>query len=147
MGGAVGAANQVMTSGDGEALNYQTGAALGALATSPKVGAYVLGSSGAISGFVRKMFANPRAIDTVAGRLMAKGADVQALKVIRAPIEIRRIAQAIQTTLQKEGPKSAASLTRVIADTPYFVGLVHYFDLAEQVQKRTEAPGVAKRLQ
>jgi hypothetical protein len=132
------------------------GAAIGAVASSPRAGALIIGSSDAMTGFARRMVANPEAIARLAGmRLsklprgvgegLARGGDpatraaydagARGLAALRVPVEIQRIAQEIQRTLVKDGPKSAAGTIRLIADTPYFLGLVHYFELAERRQR------------
>lgn len=131
LGAAAGAANQVM--GGDPSFNYQTGGLAGAVASSPRVGAMVLGASGAITGFLQKMFVNPAALNAVASG-----------KNGVAP-EIQKIAKEVQSTMAKDGPKSAASLVRHIADTPFYAGLVHYFDLAERRTKLKEAGPEAAR--
>lgn len=127
------------------------GATMGALASSPRLAARIVGTSDAISGFVRRLVANPQALERVAGRLekaaagkgrrTAPAADKAAkqLAVVRVPQEIRALAREVQTALTKDGPLSAASTVRVIADTPYFVGLVHFFEIQDREERLAEA--------
>ncbi len=112
------------------------GAVTGGLASSPRVGAAAIGVSDTVSGFVRQMLAKPEVLARLAGRAEA-GGNSAAVAQLRVPEEVRKIAQSLSSTLTKDGPISAASTTRLIADTPYFVGLVHYFDVADrQAQKK-----------
>jgi hypothetical protein len=143
IGAALGAANEVMTRGNDEAFDAKTGAAAGAILTSPRVAAGVLGASGQISGFVRRMLANPEALNRLAsGAVKTKSATVERLLV---PIEVQRVAQAIQKTLTEDGPKSAASLTRNVADTPYFLGLAHFFDIADKAMQSKQTRQAMER--
>lgn len=135
LGGAAGAAVGAVT-GD----SPKTGALIGAVASSPRAGAMMLGASSQITGFVRRMVANPEALARLAGRVQASGSPNAARQAatLRVPFEVRKVADAIYTSLQKDGPISAGGVTRLIADTPYFVGLVHYYDLAEQRMKNRD---------
>jgi hypothetical protein len=66
------------------------------------------------------------------------------LAKIRVPLQIKTLAGQVYNSLVKDGPISAGSTVRVIADTPYFLGLVHYWDL---YQKRMQAAATAVGLQ
>lgn len=118
----------VMGSVTGGAVGGPVGAVAGAVASSPRAGAAIIGASDKITGFIRRMVANPEAL----ARLGKSGA---------TPLAVRRIADEISKTIVKDGPISAAGVTRLVADTPFFVGLVHAFDLAE----RSQETGTAKR--
>lgn len=132
----------------GGAIGGPSGAVLGAAASSPRVGAAVLGASDKITGFVNRMVANPDAIARLAGRLSSKPGNEKMVAQLRVPMEVRKLANEIYTSLTKDGPISAASTTRVIADTPYFIGLVHYFDVAERKMKSNNAvSGIARERQ
>lgn len=116
----------------GLATGGTAGAAAGAVFSSPRAGAMLLGASDKITGFVRRMVANPDALS----RLGKSGA---------TPIEIRRLAREVENALTKDGPISAGSMTRVIADTPYFIGLVHAFEKADrESQQRTGESALGK---
>lgn len=110
------------------------GAIVGALASSPRAGAAIIGASDKITGFVRRMFANPDALS----RLKSSGA---------TPIQVRRIARDIENAFVKDGPISASGVTRLVADTPYFIGLVHAFELEERKQKNQTAASALDKLQ
>jgi hypothetical protein len=150
------------------------GATLGgvvAAASSPKVAARMLGASDSMTGFVKAMVARPDALARVAGKYAGKAGSealfrgngvfhasraakeaVQAqdraavqLERLKVPVQIQRLAQQVYRTLQKDGPVSAASTTRIIADSPYFLGLVHYFDVAARSSKAAQGTeGIAK---
>ncbi len=153
--GAAGGAVGLVTHGvGGGAGGYLAGKAVGAAVSSPRLAAHLIGASDAMTGVAKRMVANPEAIARLAGIRMAKvpqgigeglfrpanpanaAFDVanRGLTALRVPVEIQRLAQEIRKTLIKDGPKSAMSTIRVIADTPYFMGLVHYFDLAQRKQ-------------
>lgn len=134
----------------GAPIGRAIGGAVGTAASSPKLGALIVGSSDAVSGFVRTMLAKPEVLQRLAGQIAkAPSTDVgnRALARLAVPWEIRRLAQEIQTTLTKDGPRSASSVVRLVADTPYFIGLVHYFDLMEQREKRNDLRGGIQSLQ
>lgn len=118
----------------GGAVGGVPGAIAGAALGSPRAGAMLLGASDNISGFVRKMVANPEALKRIAGN--ASNA-----------LEIRRVAQELGNTLVKDGPISAGSLTRVVADTPFFIGLVHAFDVAERSQEASTGRSALSKMQ
>jgi hypothetical protein len=123
----------------GGAVGGAPGALVGQAASSPRAGAAIIGASDAITGFVKRMTANPDVLERLAGRIAPKaGTSAQAAKQmaqLRVPLEIRRLANDVLNTFQKDGPISAGSLTRVIADTPYFFPLVHYYEVAERRMK------------
>ena len=108
----------------GGALGGTPGAAIGAVASSPRAAAGVLGASDSITGFVRRMVANPKALER-----LANGG-------VSTPLEIRRVAQEISRAMIKDGPISAGSVTRIVADSPYFIGLVHGFEISERRDKK-----------
>lgn len=120
------------------------GALTGGLASSPRVGAAAIGVSDTITGFVRQMLAKPEVLERLSGRLQ-KGGNGAAVTQLRVPEEVRKIAQNLSNTLTKDGPMSAASTTRLIADTPYFVGLVHYFDVADKQMHGKETTNAIQR--
>lgn len=91
-----------------------------AAASSPRIGAAIIGASDRISGFVDYMLSNPKALEAVTKS---------------GPPPVRAAAQEILNTLRRDGPISAAGVTRLVADSPFFLGLVHQFDLADK--KRT----------
>lgn len=126
----------------GAAVKGPVGAVTGGLASSPRVGAAAIGASDTITGFVRQMVAKPEVLARLAGQASRSG-NAAALAQMRVPEEIRKIAQGLSSTLTKDGPVSAASTTRLIADTPYFVGLVHYFDVADRAM---QAKGTAQAM-
>ena len=118
----------------GGAMGGTPGAIAGSAASSPKAGAFIVGSSDKITGFIRRMVANPAALDR-----LGKGN--------AAPLAVRTIALEISRTINKDGPISAAGVTRLVADTPYFLGLVHAFELAERQQEKGTAERAVVRMQ
>ena len=94
--------------------------AMGGLAlSSPRVAVKMLGSSSKMSGFARRLFASPKALDRI-------GVD-------RAfDPTIRKLARIVQKAHLKDGPVTASGYVRLIADTPYFIGFVEAFDRVEQ---------------
>ena len=118
----------------GLATGGSTGAAAGALFSSPRAGAALLGASDKITGFVRRMVANPDAL----ARIKTSGA---------TPIQIRRIARDIENAFVKDGPISAGGVTRLVADTPYFVGLVDAFEKQERAAKNKTAESALSKMQ
>jgi hypothetical protein len=114
-------------------IGSELGGIAGAAASSPRLGAALIGASDNATGFIQKMIANPQALQQVASTPNS--------------FEVRRLAQEISRTLVKDGPISAAGVTRLVADTPFFVGLVHSFDLAEQRQQKKTATGAIARIQ
>lgn len=142
IGGGVGA---LVAGPAGAVAGGAIGGAIGTAASSPRAGAAIIGMSDSISGFVNRMVANPEAVARLAGRMTAKGNYAGAAR-LNVPIEIRALSDQIYKAFQKDGPISAASSTRLIADTPYFLGLVHYFDVAERQQTGQGAiSGIAKQ--
>lgn len=114
-----------------------------ALATSsPRIGAALIGSSDKVSGFVRRMTANPEALQRLAGILEKRGANEGKILSVRAPVEIRALANEIYRSFSKDGPLSASGTVRMIADTPYFLPLVHYFDKVEKQQQTKQGVGI-----
>lgn len=114
LGGAAG--TFALGPGAGTIAGAAVGGALGNAASSPRTGAYLIGRSDAITGFMKRMFASPEAL----ARIKNKGT---------YPIEVRRIAAEIEKGLIKDGPVTASGITRLVADTAYFVGLVHAFEM------------------
>jgi hypothetical protein len=134
LGGAIGSAVGYLSGGLlGAGAGASLGAGAGAVASSPRAGALLIGGSDKISGFLRRMVANPDALKRIG---LDRG----------TPFEVRRMAQEISNTLIKDGPVSAGGVTRLVADTPYFVGLVHHFEVAERKQKQ-EKLGIALQKQ
>lgn len=116
----------------GGAIAGPPGAVVGAAIGSPALGASVIGASDKISGFVRRMFANPEALKRIKG-------------LPGVSLEIRTIAKNIETAFVKDGPLTAASSLRAVADSPYFVGLVHYYDVAERELEKKIAQGAVQK--
>ncbi len=163
VGGAIGGAADLVVGGDGK-----IGAALGGVASSPKAGAMLIGVSDSMTQFARRMIANPEAIARLAGQLHSKlpknvsgellrrggsrqeqaayDAVAKKLTSLKVPVEIERLAQEIEKTLTKDGPKSAMGTIRIIADTPYFAGLVHYYDLIERRQGRKDTESAISKM-
>lgn len=115
--------------GGQDSSSIGTAAVLGAVAASPRVGANIIGASDSVTGFLRKLVANPKAIERLARKSTGKTA-----ARLRVPLEVRKIAQEIQNAFNTDGVESAAGIVRVAADTPYFLGLVHAFDVVERQQ-------------
>lgn len=128
----------------GAAVKGPVGAVTGGLASSPRVGAAAIGASDTITGFVRQMVAKPEVLARLAGQA-SRGGNAGAVAQMRVPEEIRKIAQGLSATLVKDGPVSAASTTRLIADTPYFVGLVHYFDIVDRATQAKSTSQAVRR--
>lgn len=113
-----------------------------ALASSPRMARKILGSSDKITGFVTALFQQPNALAQMAG-VPVKGAKAGPVKV---PEDVRRIAREVYDTFKKDGPLSAASTVRLIADTPYFMPFVHYHEVASRKsQGREAAERIAKQ--
>lgn len=144
-GNALGGAAGLLLGGPAAGVAGGMMGAVGLAASSPKIAARAIGSSDAITGFVRRLFANPGALERMAGRVSKSASgkpDITAAKqlaALRLPEEIQTLAREVQTALVKDGPISAASTLRVIADTPYFVGFVHYFEMHDREQRLAEA--------
>lgn len=119
-GSAVGALADAV-SGSESNTGRNVGGAVGLAFSSPYAAAKLLGASDNMSGFARRMFARPEVLQR-----LAKGAERG------FPIEVQRVANMIQNSLTKDGPVSASSVMRIVADTPLFLGLVHAYDLAEK---------------
>ena len=117
-GGAIGGAAGLVSE---DAKSAPLGAVTGLLLTSPILGARLIGGSTRISGFTRQLFANPEALE----RLANSGSSTSIT---------RRIFKEIFNTYQKDGPASASGIVRIVADTPYFIGIVNEFDKAEREQ-------------
>jgi uncharacterized protein YbjQ (UPF0145 family) len=129
-GAAVGGAIGTFVAGPaGTIPGAAIGAAAGNIASSPRAGAMIIGTTDRVTGAIKQMFADPRAIDRIG-------------KSGKYPIEIRRIAGEIMRGYNKDGPLSASGIVRLVADTPYAVGLLHAFDL-ETRSKQNEVAGRA----
>lgn len=153
-GAAAGGAIGYLATGDergggerlsGAAIGGTMGAFAGGIASSPRMGSLVVGTSDNITGFMRRLVSDPRALHFVAGEAplagklagfrpagAGEGANAIATKRLAIPYQVQRLAKEISTALVKDGPESAASVTRLIADTPFFAGVVHYIDLAQR---------------
>lgn len=90
--------------------------------SSPRAGAAMIGASDKISGFLRALLAKPEVLQRIANNAQAQ--------------EVRFIAKNIFDVWKKDGPASASGVARLVADTPYFYGLVHAFDIAERAEQR-----------
>lgn len=153
-GAAAGGAIGYLATGDergggerlsGAAIGGTMGAFAGGIASSPRMGSLIVGTSDNITGFMRRVVSDPRALHFVAGEAPQAGklagfrpagageaANAIATKRLAIPYQVQRLAKEISTALVKDGPESAASVTRLIADTPFFAGIVHYIDLAQR---------------
>lgn len=139
LGAATGGAMGAMVGGPaGAAIGTAAGAGAGGALSSPRIGAAVIGGSDKISGFLKAMTANPEALKRMAGIKLSQDAARSAGKMPAVPIEVRDLAGEIYKSLVKDGPISAGSTTRLIADSPYFIGLAHYFDVAERSLRNKE---------
>lgn len=114
-----------------------------ALASSPRVGRKIIGASDRMTGFANALFSQPSTLAVMAG-IPVKGANNTPRP--RIPEDVRRIAREVWDTFKKDGPMSAASTVRLIADTPYFLPFVHYHEVASrQFQGMDAAQGIAKQ--
>jgi len=127
----------------GVAIGSRLGKAAGTAASSPRMHSLAVGTSDKITGFVGKMLDRPDVLSRLSGEVFkVPGGGAGRMSV---PNEVKQIAKELKTTIEKEGPLSAASTTRLIADTPYFLGLVHYFEIAERnMIQNSRAKAVAK---
>lgn len=113
----------------GKALGEAAGSAL----SSPKVATSLIGMSDKITKFADVMTSNPQVLQ----RIASSGSEY--------PNVVKGIASKLLNTLNEDGPMSASSSLRLVADTPYFVGLVHAFDLTQQKQdSKTRYNAVSK---
>lgn len=133
MGHGLAAAGQaaVGAGGAGFALS-KVGQAAGAVISSPKTGAFLIGNADRITGFVKALTSDPATLGELA-------------KTNRFGVEVRRMAVELSDTLDKHGPISTGSLTRVLADTPFFFGLVHGFDRIKEEQSERKTESVLKK--
>lgn len=99
-----------------------------AASSSPMVARNLIGSSDRMTMAVQKMFANPTLFEKLA---TAKG----------VPKDVRFIAKDISKTLNRDGILSASSTMRLVADTPYFLPLVHHWDVLRRKEAREAAAG------
>lgn len=99
-----------------------------AAASSPAIARNLIGSSDRMTAAVQKMFANPTLFEKLA---TAKG----------VPKDVRFIAKDISKTLDRDGILSASSTMRLVADTPYFLPLVHHWDALRRREAREAASG------
>jgi len=113
-----------------------------ALASSPRVGRKIIGASDSMTKFATALFSQPQTLARLAG-VPVKGAPKGASQNVRVPEDVRRIAREVYDTFKKEGPLSAASTLRLVADTPYFLPLVHYHEVAS---RRSDAKDGAESL-
>lgn len=109
------------------------GGAIGNIASSPRAGAALIGATDRIAGITRKLFADPAAINRI-----AKGGGY--------PIEVRRIAQEIEKGLRLDGPIGASGVVRLAADTPYFLGLAHAFEIESRKRNENVAGRALERI-
>lgn len=97
-------------------------------ASSPRAARAMLGASDNITGLVRQVFANPSALERMAtGRGVSK--------------DVQMIAKEVVGTLKKDGPISAASTLRAVADTPFFLPFVHYYEIQSRKNDRKAVTG------
>jgi len=122
----------------GAVIGGGIGGGIAQVIASPRVAVQVLGSSGKISGFLNAVIDAPEALAAVAGRSPIG-------KNINVPTPIRDVAKEIYGTLLKDGPVSAGSTMRLVADTPYFFGLVHYFDKAQRAAEAATSGKIMAR--
>jgi len=111
----------------------QAGAAAGAIASSPRVGSVILGASDKISGFIQKLNSNPVILEQMASGRGAK-----------MPADVVQLSKELYKTLKKDGPISMGSSMRLIADTPFFVGLVHYADVIDRKMQANQGVKAVK---
>lgn len=105
-------------------VGTSVGAATGAIASSPRVGSIVLGASDKISGFIKRLNDNPAILERMAGSGKGPG--------VRMPAEVIQLSKDLYKTLKKDGPISMGSSMRLVADSPFFIGLVHYADVIDR---------------
>jgi hypothetical protein len=122
--------------------DWKAGAATGALLSSPRGGALLLGASDKITGFIGKMAERPEVLAQIAG---IKGAGTPmknaAGKVIRMniPGDVREVARQMYSAFKNDGPISMGSVARLVADTPYFFPIVHFFEVASRSRSDAES--------
>ena len=113
----------------GGAAGRFIGEGVGALASSPQVGMRIIGASDKISKVREVLAESPFLLD----RIRADKA---------TPRVVKEAATQIANTLKKDGPISMGSTLRILADTPFFIGLVHAIDVAQSKVSR-ELPAKA----
>jgi|GEM_PF-6813922 len=129
VGGVIGAfAGNAPGAVGGLEVGRRLGKAAGTAASSPRMQSMVLGTSDKISGFANYIFQKPEVLSSLAGKVLR----VPGQPPVRVPEQVKELAKELTTTLEKDGPVSAGGTLRIIADTPYFVGLVHYFEIADR---------------
>lgn len=120
--GAYGMASGVSNIAQGNIVQgtaQMIGTAAMAAKTSPKAMAGVMGASAKLGEIPRMLLSDPAVLQ----KIRANGS---------VPIEIKELAKFVQDALIKDGPISAQSNLRIIADSPYFLGLVTAMDAAQQ---------------
>lgn len=118
LGGLALGAGGGLASGD-TGIGGAVGFTAGALLSSPALASRLLGTSSKVSDFSRLLFANPEALQRI-GR--------------SGPVDgtVRQIAKTLQRAYEKDGPVTASGYLRLVADTPYFLGLVNAFNEIEE---------------
>lgn len=135
--GSAGSALGLAAGGPGGALaGGAIGTGAGTILASPKVGRLVVGASEKISNFIQHLFADPQVITRIKNGAIGVG----------VPLEIRRMAYEIEKALIKDGPASASGVVRLVADTPYFIGLVHAYDVASRKQNSKTAQSALSKM-
>lgn len=141
-------AAKISPSGSIPLLGKTHGGLGSAVVNSPRAATALIGASDKVSGFISKMTANPEVLARVAG-ITEKGArnaaESKALANIRVPLQVRAIAKDLYNTLKRDGSASAGGATRIVADSPYFVGLVHYYDVMERKAVQSTLKKVAEK--